>query len=160
MSGVCLPHKIGILVQPPLAAEVIDYAAIYHEGEIGAINIFQNFQFHIGAFSTDGRVDVIDLLFTSLVNVWISTPWLQNAARAHQRRHWPVLCATSWQWQLAEARAGRLGLAQRLAKWHQSSVSWCRPSAGVEARQQRLALARGGSVVLAHSIAQVLLGAR
>ena len=80
------------------------------------------------------------------------------ACHVHLSQTISIVCL--WQWQLAEARAGRLGLAQRLAKWHQSSVSWCRPSAGVEARQQRLALARGGSVVLAHSTAQVLLGAR
>ena len=69
ISGMCFPHKIGIIVQLPLAAEVVDYAAICHKGEIGAIDFLQHYKFHIGAFSTDGCAVFIDLMFARQVNV-------------------------------------------------------------------------------------------
>ena len=55
--------------------KVGDYVAICLEREIVAVDfLLQHYKFRIGAFRTDGCVDFIDMMFTSLVNVWESTP--------------------------------------------------------------------------------------
>ena len=62
--------------------------AICLEREIAAVDFLQHYKFRIGAFRTDGCVDFIDMMFTSLVNVWVSTPHCDKIPHELTNERW------------------------------------------------------------------------